>query len=293
MLEETSLTGALTNDYVFFGNGRVAQRTSSAAIYYYFGDHLGTSRVMTTSAGAVCYSADFYPFGGERVFTDTCAQNYKFTGKERDTETGNDNFGARYYTSSFGRFESADWSATPEAVPYANLSNPPSAINQVSVLGNSVTISYAAGVSDADRLATGTAIATAAAIINASKSELTKSEITDVEAVKGIYVVPSEKGNALAVAVTNKGTQESVEHDLGIKAKIGTFVLNASLLSRASSGYLASVFVHEGVHIIDRASESGIAERKAYAAQYGVSSIFHLTLSEIRFIKQECGAGCQ
>ncbi len=124
VLEETSLTGALTNDYVFFGNGRVAQRTSSAAIYYYFGDHLGTSRVMTTSAGAVCYSADFYPFGGERVFTDTCAQNYKFTGKERDTETGNDNFGARFYTSSFGRFESADWSATPEAVPYANLSNP-------------------------------------------------------------------------------------------------------------------------------------------------------------------------
>ncbi len=60
---------------------------------------------MTTSAGAVCYSADFYPFGGERVFTDSCAQNYKFTGKERDAETGNDNFGARYYTSSFGRFE--------------------------------------------------------------------------------------------------------------------------------------------------------------------------------------------
>ncbi len=58
------------------------------------------------------------------MFTDTCTQNYKFTGKERDTETGNDNFGARYYTSSFGRFESADWSATPEAVPYANLSNP-------------------------------------------------------------------------------------------------------------------------------------------------------------------------
>src|SRR5208282_1118831 len=32
----------------------------------------------------------------------------KFTGKERDTESGNDYFGARYYGSSMGRFLSAD-----------------------------------------------------------------------------------------------------------------------------------------------------------------------------------------
>ena len=45
-------------------------------------------------------------------------------GKERDTETGNDDFGARYYTSRFGRWLSADWSNVPVAVPYANLTNP-------------------------------------------------------------------------------------------------------------------------------------------------------------------------
>ena len=33
------------------------------------------------------------------------------TGKERDTESGNDYFGARYYASSMGRFMSPDWSA--------------------------------------------------------------------------------------------------------------------------------------------------------------------------------------
>jgi RHS repeat-associated protein len=31
-----------------------------------------------------------------------------FTGKERDTESGNDYFGARYYASSMGRFMSPD-----------------------------------------------------------------------------------------------------------------------------------------------------------------------------------------
>ena len=47
-----------------------------------------------------------------------------FTTYERDTETGNDDFGARYYSSRFGRWLSADWSSVPVPVPYANLTNP-------------------------------------------------------------------------------------------------------------------------------------------------------------------------
>ncbi|MFP5235007.1 MAG: RHS repeat-associated core domain-containing protein [Acidobacteriota bacterium] len=51
-----------------------------------------------------------------------------FTGKERDTETGeangNDYFGARYFASGLGRFMTPDWSAKYEPVPYAKLDNP-------------------------------------------------------------------------------------------------------------------------------------------------------------------------
>ena len=46
------------------------------------------------------------------------------TGKERDTESGNDYFGARYYASSMGRFLSPDWSAKVEPVPYSKLDDP-------------------------------------------------------------------------------------------------------------------------------------------------------------------------
>jgi len=49
-----------------------------------------------------------------------------FTGKERDTESGNDYFGARYYASSMGRFMSPDWSAKAEPVLYAKLDDPQS-----------------------------------------------------------------------------------------------------------------------------------------------------------------------
>ena len=79
---------------------------------YYAEDMLGTNRVILPSAaGSPCYDADFYPFGGEREYTTSCAENYKFEGKKRDEETGNDDFGARYYSSSFGRWESPDWSS--------------------------------------------------------------------------------------------------------------------------------------------------------------------------------------
>jgi len=48
------------------------------------------------------------------------------TGKERDAESGNDYFGARYYASSMGRFMSPDWSAKATPVPYAKLDSPQS-----------------------------------------------------------------------------------------------------------------------------------------------------------------------
>jgi len=66
------------------------------------------------------------PFGYEKAAVNTCSQNYKFEGKERDPETNNDNFGARYYSNHFGRWLSPDWSAVPAPVPYANLTNPES-----------------------------------------------------------------------------------------------------------------------------------------------------------------------
>jgi RHS repeat-associated protein len=48
----------------------------------------------------------------------------RYTGKERDTESGNDYFGARYYASSMGRFMSPDWSAKEDPVPYAKMDDP-------------------------------------------------------------------------------------------------------------------------------------------------------------------------
>jgi RHS repeat-associated protein len=46
------------------------------------------------------------------------------SGKERDSETGLDYFGARYYGSNMGRWMSPDWAGSPEPVPYAEFTDP-------------------------------------------------------------------------------------------------------------------------------------------------------------------------
>ncbi len=109
VLDETDLSGNLTSEYIFFGGARIARRDGSGNVFYYLTDHLGSSReIVEAGQTTACYDADFYPFGGERAYTNTCQQNYKFTGKERDPESGLDDFEARYYGSSIARFTSPD-----------------------------------------------------------------------------------------------------------------------------------------------------------------------------------------
>jgi len=109
-LAETDWTGAPTQEYVFFNGKPVARRAGTGnAAQYYFADHLGSTAIITSPIGAIQKSSVYYPYGGEiAVIGPSFANNYKFTGKERDSESGLDNFGARYDASSLGRFMTPD-----------------------------------------------------------------------------------------------------------------------------------------------------------------------------------------
>ena len=67
----------------------------------------------------------FLPYGQEWN-PQLTTNHYKFTGKERDAESGLDFFGARFYSSAMGRWMSPDWADKPEPVPYADLADPQS-----------------------------------------------------------------------------------------------------------------------------------------------------------------------
>jgi RHS repeat-associated protein len=112
-LDETDLSGNTNNstfsEYLFFDGSRMVRRDYQGNIFYYSEDLIGTSRELVQSGQtSPCFDADFFPYGGEMDHTITCTQNYKFTGKERDAESGLDNFGARYNASTMGRFMTPD-----------------------------------------------------------------------------------------------------------------------------------------------------------------------------------------
>lgn len=87
---------------------------------------LGSMRVTTNAWGVAQGACAGLPFGDGQDCTGTIPDPHHFTGKERDAESGNDYFGARYYSSGMGRFLSPDWSAKAEPVPYARLDDPQS-----------------------------------------------------------------------------------------------------------------------------------------------------------------------
>lgn len=108
-------------------------------LHFYFDDPLGTRRAQTDAAGVLEQSCVSLPYGdglncsGQPqsdgiLYTASLSEPTEnhFTGKERDVESGNDYFGARYYSSALGRFLSPDWSAKVEPVPYAKLDDPQS-----------------------------------------------------------------------------------------------------------------------------------------------------------------------
>ena len=131
--------GTLSTTFVYDAEGKLvaeyATNTGSSDVgaRYLTQDALGSTRVVTTSsskaptalnaASLVTSRSDYLPFGEEikvGVGGRVQAQGYlygsgvvdntrqKFTGKERDDETGLDYFGARYYANTQGRFTSVD-----------------------------------------------------------------------------------------------------------------------------------------------------------------------------------------
>jgi RHS repeat-associated protein len=100
---------------------------TEGSLYFDLSDWLGTRRQQTDYAGNPCLNFTSLPYGdGLTPITVSClspsgdATEHHFTGKERDTESGNDYFGARYYASTMGRWLSPD----PGGISLKHLANP-------------------------------------------------------------------------------------------------------------------------------------------------------------------------
>jgi RHS repeat-associated protein len=95
---------------------------NATTLYYHYNDWLGTERVRADVTGTNCETITSLPFGDAQSVLGSCGDvsPMHFTGKERDPESNLDNFGARYNSSSLGRFMSPD----PKILSLRHIINP-------------------------------------------------------------------------------------------------------------------------------------------------------------------------
>jgi RHS repeat-associated protein len=114
----------------FYAGGQLLATYDDDGVHFQIADWLGTRRVQTDWLGRIEQTFPSLPFGELLPQNNSAflgATEEHFTGKERDTESGNDYMFARYYNSATGRFLSPDWDAkSDDPVPYAKLDNPQS-----------------------------------------------------------------------------------------------------------------------------------------------------------------------
>jgi RHS repeat-associated protein len=80
---------------------------------YQLGDHLGSAVLEMDSAGKVVSYEEYHPYGTTAYVagpnaTEVSLKRYRYTGRERDKESGFSYYGARYYSPWLGRWTEAD-----------------------------------------------------------------------------------------------------------------------------------------------------------------------------------------
>src|SRR5262249_37498602 len=82
-------------------------------IRYQFDNHLGSASLELDENAQLISYEEYYPYGGTshqagRSAAEVSLKRYRYTGKERDEESGLYYHGARYYAPWLGRWLSAD-----------------------------------------------------------------------------------------------------------------------------------------------------------------------------------------
>jgi RHS repeat-associated protein len=115
--------------YVYFNGSLLAEYENSTTNFLHK-DHLGSTHLISALNQSIVDNIDYLPFGEQ--LTGASATSHKFTGKERDAESGLDNFGARYNASQMGRFMSPD----PVNLTWKRLINPGNTLNKYAYAAN-------------------------------------------------------------------------------------------------------------------------------------------------------------
>ena len=86
----------------------LALRPAPANAYYYQGDQLGSTRLVTDQSGAIAATYSYDPYGKTTAHTGSLNTPFQYTGQYRDTETNFYYLRARYYDPTTAQFLTRD-----------------------------------------------------------------------------------------------------------------------------------------------------------------------------------------
>ncbi|MDD5703238.1 MAG: RHS repeat-associated core domain-containing protein [Dehalococcoidales bacterium] len=128
----------LKYNYIYSNGKKLARKNSAGIVTYIHNDYLGSVRAISNNVDSVVWNRDFYPFG-EEINASGAGNEYKFTGKEWDEESGLYYSWHRYYSPVLGRFTQVDplWQKYPSLTSYQYCDNNP--LKFVDPDGNKIT----------------------------------------------------------------------------------------------------------------------------------------------------------
>jgi len=123
--------GAL--EFIATEEGRAIPAGATYNYEFYLKDHLGNIRAGVKQDGSITQIQDYYAYGlimnPGNAYSSSPINNFKYNGKEKQEETGQYDYGARFYDPVVGRWTTVDPSADDEdqelESPYAYVANNP------------------------------------------------------------------------------------------------------------------------------------------------------------------------
>ena len=236
--------------YAFVING-VQEQTEGLSLTNWLGSEAIRSFPASNggaNTGIPTYAFLSQPFGdGQTTLMGSDNDDIHFTGKERDAESGNDYFNARYFGSSMGRFLSPD--------PLGgSLVNPQSLNRYAYAFNNPLRFTDPTGMYVTNCASGDKACAKNASAFEKSRQHDLKSKNAGTRAAAGAYGDPGQK-NGVTVGFGDPGKgRDGITTVTGLQKNAdGSYSADATVTIRPgqSGAELDSTVGHEGQHVED------------------------------------------
>jgi len=131
--------------YVYGAAGLPLEQINGTTTYYFHHDQLGSTRLLTDTAGIVQTTYTYEPYGNVISATGTATNPIRFAGQYQDAESGSYYLRTRYYDPSTGQFTTFDPAELLTRHPYQYANDDP--VNELDpsglvVLGGCVNASW-------------------------------------------------------------------------------------------------------------------------------------------------------